>query len=509
MKKIVAFILCLITIFSCFSCAPTVSEPPEVEPPEVEQPEKPVQPEQPEHLYKYELTLSVEGENTYKRHSGVILEPQITIPENKVLLGWTVNPDEKYNFVTFPLVAKKNVTLFAVFKEEQKEGLPRIDVFVAGGAITSKEEYVRMSLSMTNVLPEHELQSRTGGIRLRGNSTLGMPKKAYRIKFDKKTAFFDEDKYKSWVLLADYLDASLMKNYSALYFARQLEGLKFTSCAYHVELYIDGAYQGVYLLCEQTQEQKEGRVEIEVDEITETMVQVPFLIELNRGAEAESEFEYDWFEYGDHTYTIKYPENPTLQQYEYIVNYFTEAKVMLEKGNLSRFEELVDLNSLIDYYLVNELFINRDAIWKSGYMYKPRYGRLTFGPVWDFDWSLNTPWTGEPTVTTSLSSTTYDYFTTHDCWLKDILDAGYEDEVAKRWRTARNCALDTVTHIKQYREKFTPSAMVNYYKWYPEYEPEGEAEYEAQFGNLYEDQYQFLINFLTLRIRYFDRKWLE
>lgn len=89
------------------------------------------------------------------------------------------------------------------------------------------------------------------------------------------------------------------------------------------------------------------------------------------------------------------------------------------------------------------------------------------------------------------------------------MDAGYEDEVAKRWRIARNCALDTFTHIKQYREKFTPSAMVNYYKWYPEYEPEGEAEYEAQFGNLYEDQYQFLINFLTLRIRYFDRKWLE
>lgn len=499
MKKIIAFILCIMTIFLCFSCTPATSTLPET-------PTKPETPVQPENIYKYELTLNVNGEETVKKHSGVILEPQASV-EGKILLGWVTNPEEQYKFVIFPLVAKKNITLFAVFEDEHANDLPRIDVFVAGEKINSKEEYNRMSFSMTNVEDKYEVMYASGGIRLRGNSTLGLPKKAYRIKFDKKTSLLGEGKFKSWVLLADYLDASLMKNYSAFYFARQLEGLEFTSCAHHVELYIDGVYQGVYLLCDQMQVQNEGRIDIELDTIEPTRVQVPFLIELNEGAESESEFEYDWFEYEDHSYTIKYPENPTEQQYQYIVGYFTEAKTMLLEGNLDRFEELVDVNSMLDYYIVNELFINRDAIWKSGYMYKPLYGRMQFGPVWDFDWSLNTPWTGKPTVSMELKHTTYEYFTKGDCWLKEALDAGYTQKLYERWNKAKVAAKKTIDHIKEYKEKITPFAMRNYNMWYYDYKEGGKAEYEPVYGNLFEDQYQFLIDFLTGRMQYFNVKW--
>ena len=316
-----------------------------------------------------------------------------------------------------------------------------------------------------------------------------------------------EGRFKSWVFLADYIDASLMKNYSALYFARQLEGLEFTSCAYHVDLYIDGTYQGVYLLCDQMQVQKEGRVDIELETIDSSMVQVPFLIELNEGAKGESEYEYDWFSYGNHNYTIKYPENPTEQQYEYIVNYFTEAKMMLLEKNLTRFEELVDVDSMLDYYIVNELFINRDAIWKSGYMYKPLYGRMQFGPVWDFDWTLNTQWTGKPTVSTDLKNTTYEYFTKGDCWLKEALDAGYKQRLYQRWDKAKVAAKKTIEHIKEYKEKITYPAMRNYMLWYSDYESGGSEEYEPVYGNLFEDQYQFLVDFLTIRTQYFNVKW--
>ena len=72
------------------------------------------------------------------------------------------------------------------------------------------------------------------------------------------------------------------------------------------------------------------------------------------------------------------------------------------------FEDLVDVESLIDYNLLNEFMYNPDSIWKSSYMHKSinkvdaetgdiiEYGKLKIGPVWDFDWSMSDAYTGRP-----------------------------------------------------------------------------------------------------------------
>lgn len=69
-----------------------------------------------------------------------------------------------------------------------------------------------------------------------------------------------------------------------------------------------------------------------------------------------------------------------------------KVEVSFRDGEVG-FEDLVDVDSFIDYYLLNELMLNRDSVWKSIKLHKTTDGKLEFGPVWDFDFSAAS-WTG-------------------------------------------------------------------------------------------------------------------
>lgn len=62
-----------------------------------------------------------------------------------------------------------------------------------------------------------------------------------------------------------------------------------------------------------------------------------------------------------------------------------------DDGDLDAIGESVDLDSLVDYWLVNELLENTDAFYRSLFVHQPREGKLRFGPVWDFDISMSDP----------------------------------------------------------------------------------------------------------------------
>ena len=76
------------------------------------------------------------------------------------------------------------------------------------------------------------------------------PKKAYKIKFDSKQKVLDMPKNKHWVLLANYFDKSLMRNYVGLSLGQSLENLDWTPHMRYVNVFMDGEYLGNYLLGE-------------------------------------------------------------------------------------------------------------------------------------------------------------------------------------------------------------------------------------------------------------------
>ncbi len=136
--------------------------------------------------------------------------------------------------------------------------MPRLDIMTDEGmAIESKEHYVHATVSLSGCHEKYAFADVGANLRIRGNSTAVAPKKPYRLKFDVKQEMLGlagGRAFKNWCLMADYYDGSMLRTWGTFRFAETLMERKYYSAdSTHVEVYINGEYQGVYLLCEQTQ----------------------------------------------------------------------------------------------------------------------------------------------------------------------------------------------------------------------------------------------------------------
>ncbi len=353
---------------------------------------------------------------------------------------------EKYTSSSIVLDGVTENVEITVYTEYATDELPIININTEGAAITSKEDYVNMTFSIENCEEdEYNYSEKTGGIRLRGNSTMGYPKKPYRLKFDKKLSLFGLDASKSWVLLADYRDASGLNNYTAFSLAHLAksngadDGLQFTPSPYKVNVYLNGEFVGLYTLCEQVQENS-GRINIELDEITEDMTAAydpetgtftcdfnffvcldyscasdvgaaedETYIKIAKVAEPQNPQDYHYFE-------MKYPEKGGFANEAQFVSYREALRAYLTDMigrftatdiDVTALSDKVNMNSLYDYMAIDQIMGERDHVWKSFNMYyvstsspegignEYERGKLSFGPIWDYDWSLYTEWAGD------------------------------------------------------------------------------------------------------------------
>ena len=150
--------------------------------------------------------------------------------------------------------------------ETDERPMPRLDIYTDdGGDVTSKDVYKHGTATLSNCHEKFAFENVGVNIRARGNSTFGAPKKPFRLKFDAKQEMLGLNggkAYKSWVLMADYYDGSMLRTFGTFKFAKALmESKYYSSDCTHVEVYLNGEYRGVYLLCEQTQMNR-GRVDI-------------------------------------------------------------------------------------------------------------------------------------------------------------------------------------------------------------------------------------------------------
>ncbi len=234
------------------------------------------------------------------------------------------------------------------------------------------------------------------GVRLRGNTTLTLEKKPYRIKLDTKQSVLGLAPEKSWVLLANYLDPSLITNTVALELGRRL-GLKYTNHYRPVELFFNGHHQGSYLLTEQI-EVGEGRVNIDK--------KTGFLIELDTTIpDPRYELNPDWAFKSENLkipITVKSPDfdkNYSDAVDKSIKKSFNDLETALFSSSFpnNNYKDLIDIESVINYLLVNEIVQNSEVLRpKSCYMYKEAEQKFFMGPIWDFDfgfgYSANDDW---------------------------------------------------------------------------------------------------------------------
>ena len=115
--------------------------------------------------------------------------------------------------------------------------------------ISSKTEYLPATFSMECYGDYEDVDDVSVNIRGRGNSTWSFSKKPYRLKFDKKISLCGLTKAKSFVLIANYVDGTLMKNAIAFKIGQLLE-MPFTNHSIPVSVVLNGRYKGAYMLSE-------------------------------------------------------------------------------------------------------------------------------------------------------------------------------------------------------------------------------------------------------------------
>lgn len=234
------------------------------------------------------------------------------------------------------------------------------------------------------------------GIRLRGNSTQDFPKKPFAIKLDSKAKVLGMPKHKRWVLLANWMDRTMLRNSVAFEVAHQVEnayadGLGWNPNGYSVEVVMDGRHVGNYYLCEQIKIDGD-RVDIKdcIEDVIDggnvnpTMADCGYLLEFDDNYD-----EVDKFRTGRGLPCMFKDE---VKQFSADIFNQVQARVEaieanLENGNYEAAYSDLDINSVIDYFFVQELTFNDEYKHpKSVYMYIDGDGKLTAGPVWDFDW---------------------------------------------------------------------------------------------------------------------------
>jgi len=151
-----------------------------------------------------------------------------------------------------------------------------------------------------------------GKVKVRGNWTSNYVKKGLRMNFDEAQSVLglnDGKKFKSWVLLAEYKDGSMLRNKSAFALSREILGVDglYASDSKLVELRINDEYFGVYLLAE-VQQINDGRVSITKGKDDYTGTDIGYLLELDTG--------YSMYEEKMESLTLTFNDNAPLKPFD-------------------------------------------------------------------------------------------------------------------------------------------------------------------------------------------------
>jgi len=373
----------------------------------------------------------------------------------------TKSPIKKiHNHHTYPYASRYQYNGYSQYE------MPMIQITTdSSDTINSKDEYTNAKISIINNLGFSEMTDQDVSVKLHGNVTLYADKKSYKLKFDKKQNLLNTGTgaSKPWCLISNCFDGSLLRNLTIYRFADMLDGLAYSPNCRSVEVFVNGEYQGVYLLCED-KNVNENRVAIveEPDEIEHN----GYFIEMSRYDESDS------FEAGEETYAVKsdLSKNDSIKklQFEYITEYITKCYTALKNGDQSEVEKYIDLQSFVDMYIGNEIVKNVDVGWSSFFLYKDDGKKLCFGPIWDLDLSMGNvdynkgfgSWAGfnrHHIVNINACSNPWFYYALSHKWFRKL--------VKQRWNMLHHKTSLIARSVVVEAERNYNSYCRNYEKW--------------------------------------------
>jgi spore coat protein CotH len=246
------------------------------------------------------------------------------------------------------------------------------------------------------------------GIEIRGSSSRMFEKKSYGLEIwddnlnDSTASILGMPVEEDWVLHGPYSDKSLMRNFLAFKLGRDLG--RYASRTRFIELVLNNNYRGVYVFMEKIK-RDQNRVDIaqlNEDENSGDDLTGGYIVKIdkfdgsNTGGGWASPYRPPGYQNYDQViyFQFDYPKakNITPQQKQYIQNYVTSFEDALQNRPsndlVTGYKSFVDLNSFIDFAIINEVTRNVDGYRLSTFLHKDRDskdGKLYIGPIWDFN----------------------------------------------------------------------------------------------------------------------------
>ena len=406
------------------------------------------------------------------------------------------------------------------FKEEsinieslKATNLPIVEInTVYNIAITSKEDWLKATFNLTGDYCAEENLSINTEIKGRGNSSWNQPKKSYSLKLESKEKVLGMKKHKRWVLIANYSDKTLLRNYIASQMGNNIFNETWNPSFKSVHLILNGTYNGVYLLGEQIKIDK-NRVNIQAIDEIEDDVNGDSIVDLNDGGficevNERMDEHFNFRTTKGAAISLKEPDEVDTEVQEKVKEIVQKAEDVLYGENwldeANGYRNYFDVDSFIDWYIVNELTKNCDAIFYSSvyFYYNPEDKLLHMGPNWDFDISCGN-------INYNGCDNPEGYYIKNAKWISRLFqDATFVAQLKERWNEKKNeLNLFITEKIQTEANNLSEAAELNFLVWnilgsYVWPNPDG---FEKR--TTYQSEVDLLIDFLTKRFYFLDAEF--
>lgn len=237
-----------------------------------------------------------------------------------------------------------------------------------------KSNKEKASITIYTVAGEVNYHSESDTLKGRGNATWGYMKRPYSLVLSSAADLLDMGTATNWVLLANAADQTNINNYLVYNLASRCGFTWVPECQY-VDVYLNGEYSGLYLLSE--------KVEVGVNRLNIDIAAGDFLCKFELANRCQNRFSTNLGRTGEICSLQRFQES----DYVKIVSQVNQMEqAILSSGDLSA-TSIIDLDSWVRRYLIDEISGNIDSDLASSYFYFSN-GVFYAGPIWDYDRSF-------------------------------------------------------------------------------------------------------------------------
>lgn len=293
-------------------------------------------------------------------------------------------------------------------------------------------------------------------IRIRGNSSATFRKKSYRIECYKSQGAANEKDVpllgmaaeSDWILHAPYLDRTQIRNHLMYSVSREI--MPWAPDSRYVELYVNGDYVGIYVLLESV---KASPNRVALADYSLQTGETPYILQSDRWGSEQFPMNDFGMVAGYHSYplTIKYPTllRITEGEREWITKDISKVQRVLYSDYFDDpvrgYAAYIDVDSFVEYYLINEFSMSIDAGYWSTFYYKDLSGKLYAGPVWDFDNTFDN-YVGEKLEPDAF------HVVNNAMFARLMQDRSFVDAVCEKWYSLRIDILSEASLINRIRD---------------------------------------------------------